>query len=548
MFKKKIYSIVFLSQSILFIFWFSFWAKLYLSPSTWSFRMLCPISVEVKLDHQWWESYGTRIDTIFNPLDILGSNISFSRSWYYNTIVQSDITDTPTRFITSAYNNPITQRISWDNLSLWTLDFETNSVNTTETRFEIYTHTIESSDFSADSSVMQNPTTDILNETWAWYYTFSPWTCEPDMEFPQDVQYVLDLNNTDKIKYFFGFDFFVRDGSWYTKDQPWYKDDNIVLQDAYYGKNQADKASWIDPSSMEVSFVYSDWSRVVFTGNSPWVNFAGTWKTRNRRRRDYRISFSPFGLVDFGIEKTMRFSGYISDYDWHTKYFYYTFNNPVAPRIWYQNPSTWAENVLPKTDIVIRISDNRAWVDPDSLQVSIYSWWCSGELIWDFSGSNLYKQAISGFANTPDYFIKILSGSIYSWEEFILPTNKTEICLIVKAEDNEQNELIWPLNTYSFTTRDQCWFYDCSNMFQIYRNPNAITWQIYRLQNLYITWWTNPYISNNTLYCGILGQLTNITWNISNSTNFKEDKLYISWGYFSLSWETLIITPFIVNN
>lgn len=548
MVKKKIYSIVFLSQSILFIFWFSFWSKLYLSPSTWSFKMLCPISVEVKIDHQWWESYGTRIDTIFNPLDILANNISFTRSGYYNTIVQSDITDTPTRFVTSAYNNPITQRISWDNLSLWKLNFETNSVNTTETNFEIYAHTTESSDFSADSSIMQNPTTDILNETWAWYYTFSPWTCEPDTEFPQYVQYVLDIDNTDKIKYFFGFDFFVRDGSWYTKDQPWYKDDNIVLEDAYYGKNQADKASWIDPNSMEVSFTYSDWSRVVFNWNSPWVNFAGTWKTRNRRRRDYRISLSPFGLVDFGIEKTMRFSGYISDYEWHTKSFYYTFNNPVAPRIWYLNPSTWAENVLPKTDIVIRISDNRAWVNPDSLQVSVYSWWCSGLLIWDFSGNNLYKQAISGFANTPDYFIKILSGSVYSWKEFILPTNEIEICLIVKAEDNEQNKLIWPLNTYSFTTRDQCWFYDCNNMFEIYRTPNAITGQIYRLQNLYITWGINPYITNNTLYCGILDQLTNLTWNIANPTNFKEDKLYISWGYFSLSWETLIITPFIVNN
>ncbi len=542
--KKFFYIPIFLIQGIIIISGFSLWAKLYFSPSTWDFKMLCPIKVEIKLDHQWSQSYGTRIDTIFDPLDILGTDISFSRWWFYNTIVQTDIWDLPTRLITSAYNNPITQRISGDNISLWNLNFQTHSVTTTETKFEIYAHTLDPQDFSNDSSIMFNPTTDSLTETWNAHYTLSPWTCEPDTEYPQNTQSVLDINNSDRIRYLFGFDFFVRDWSGYIKDQPWYKTDNIVLQDYYYGKNQADKASWIDPNSMTIEFIYSDGSKISFTWSNAWINLAWTGKTRNRKRRDYWISVSPFWLSDFGIEKTMRFSWNISDYAWHTLNLFYTFNSPIPPNIAFQSPNTWEENVLPKTDIFIKFSDNRAWVNPDSIEVEVYSWWCSGSRIWYFSGNDIYKEAIPGFANTPDYMIRISSGTIYSWHEFILPTNQTEICIKVAAKDNQQNSIVPPNDRYSFTTRNQCSFYDCENMFEIYRTPNSITWQIYSLPKVYITWWQNPYISNNTLYCGILWSLTLITGNIQSPISFKESTLYISGWIASLSWNVLTITPF----
>lgn len=548
MIMRNFFKLLILIQGIIFISGFSFWAKLYFYPNTWSFKMLCPTSVEIKLDHQWSESYGTRLDTIFNPLEILDTNISFSRSGFYNTIVQSDIWDSPTRLITSAYNNPITNRISWDNVSLWNFNFETHSVNTTWTRFEIYANTLDSADFSNDSSVMLNPTTDILSETWYGYYTFSPWTCDPDIEYPENTQSVLDINNSDRIKYLFWFDFFVRDGSGYTKDQPGYKTDNVILQDYYYGKNQANRESGIDPYSMTIEFIYSDWSKISFTWSNPWINLAWTGKTRDRKRRDYWISVSPFGLVDFGIEKTMEFSGKISDYAWHQTTIFYTFNNPTPPRIAYMSPNTWEKHILPKTDIVLKLSDNRAWIDPNSVQVEVYSWWCNGSMIWQFSGDSLYKEAVSWYANTPDYMIKISSWSVYNWQEFVLPTNETEICIKVSAEDNENNQIISPNNEYSFTTRNQCSFYDCENMFEIYRSPDAITWQIYSLPKLYITWGQNPYIVWDTLYCWLLWNITLITGNIQNPTNFKQKTLQVSWWFISLSGEVMTITPFIVNN
>lgn len=506
--------------------------------------MLCPISVDIKIDHQWAESYWTRLDTIFHPLEIDDTNISFSRGSFYNTVVQSDIWDSPTRLITSAYNNPITQRISGDNISLWKLNFETDSVDTNSTRFEIYSHTLDSQDFSNDSSVMLNPTTDILTETWYANYTFSPWTCIPDTEYPENTQSVLDINNSDRIRYLFWFDFFVRDWADYTKNQPWYKTDNIILEDYYYGKDQADKASWIDPYSMTIEFIYNDGSKISFTWASPRINLAGTGKTRDRKRRDYWISVTPFWLVDFGIEKTMKFSWHISDYAWHTVNLFYTFNNPTPPRISYMSPNTWSENVLPKTDIIFKLADNRAWIDPNSIEVRVYSWWCSWQLIWVFSWNFLYKQAVSGYANTPDYIVRVSSWSTYNWKEFILPTDETAICIIVKAEDNENNQISSPKDRYSFFTRNQCSFYDCENMFQIYRNINAITGQIYPIPKMYITWWKNPSIIWNTLYCWIVGDVTVITWNIQNATIFKEKSLQISWGFASLSGDVLTITPF----
>lgn len=547
MLSRKTFRLLFLIGSIVFISGFSFWAKLYFSPSTGNFKMLCPISIDVKLDHQWSESYGTRLDAIFNPLEILDTNISFSRSWFYNTIVQSDILDSPARLITSAYNNPISQRISWDNVSLWKINFETHSVNTTETRLWIYAHSFDPQDFSNDSSVMLNPTTDILSETWYGIYSFSPWTCIPDTEYPENTQSVLDINNSDRIRYLFWFDFFVRDWADYTKDQPGYKTDNIILQDYYYGKNQADKSSWINPFSMTIEFIYEDWSKIAFSWSSPWINLAWTWKTRDRKRRDYWISVSPFGLVDFGIEKTMKFSGNISDYAGHKIGIFYTFNKPTPPRISYMSPNTWDENVLPKTDIVLKLSDNRAWINPDSIEVSIYSGWCSGDIMWIFSWNSIHKQAVSWYANTPDYMIRISSWSVYDWKEFILPTDETKICVQVNVKDNEENTISSSNNSYSFTTRNQCSFYDCENMFQIYRNTNAITGQLYSLPKLYISWWKNPYLIWNTLYCGIAGDVTLLTWNIQNPTYFKEKKLQISGWFVSVSWEVLTITPFTNN-
>ena len=469
----------------------------------------------------------------------------FIESWNnYNVYPSSQNTmySSPTRFAFMLSNNPPKHLAG--TIEIWTLGIISRGI---VTWWYIGTY----SPWSIVSDSIGNNLS--LSTGWG-IFTFITGTCQPDNWSPYTSTFTPNLavnNSTTKIQAESGFMFWLYDNiNEYTWSQPGYNDDSLSLTTTWYLANKAGKNIGIATGTLSFTL---QWSGINTWRNShtPMVFTAGnittlSWSTKTWDRfwRDYYIHITGSTIPSYGIEKPMIFSGYFQDRNGNSGNFVRYFNNPINPRLSENSPANWATNILPHTDIQVRVSDDRAGIESGSLYVSIFSWWCGGtQLGHTFSWTELNLSGASWSGNTPDYIITIYSGNIS------LPTPGVNICVIVSGQDNVWNQII--NNSWNFWTRALCntleWCMDPLSLQFLWNGYTAT----FSAPILYITWANTPYpnIQGNTLDCwpgvGFTGFLLTgniITWwwytwyNASNILN-------ISWWRAEIVNNKLIIHP-----
>jgi len=170
-------------------------------------------------------------------------------------------------------------------------------------------------------------------------------------------------------------------------------------------------------------------------------------------------------------------------------------NKEDNPKIKNTTPTNWATEVLPLTDIWMTVRDNRAWVNNNSIVVSIYNESLGSQLVWEFSWWTLPLQATIWIADTPDYIATIMSWQYYNWNFFRIPTPTSwswtyEIKVVAHAVDNE-----WNIGNpfFNFNTRHACSYYPwCVEPLELsWIYINWLVWStIYPWIELNITWST----------------------------------------------------------
>lgn len=217
----------------------------------------------------------------------------------------------------------------------------------------------------------------------------------------------------------------------------------------------ADRASGIDPSTL--SFTFSN-TPTTFTQSNVSAMDPINGFTWDRRYRDYQITVAATQLTPFGIEEPITMAGTVREFSTKVNNFSYSFNPAIAPWLTNLDPYHNQEQILPISDVRLRVRDDWAGVDPDSIVVTISH---SGTTLGIFSGSDLHLEGVAGDALTDDFNIHIYSGTERNGKklEFPIPNAlnvANYIDVIVDVEDANGNSPVNPHDRYGFYTRYSC--------------------------------------------------------------------------------------------
>jgi len=321
-----------------------------------------------------------------------------------------------------------------------------------------------------------------------------------------------------------------------------------------------------------------------------WSNFStknATWMVWDLRDRWYDVTINSGALPAFGIEQEITLTATWEDNLWNLSISGITFNSPRAPfvyRTWIANwnGGIWSinspyinakpnrlTNVYPRLNTIrFVVLDDRAWVDSSSLSVTIRSWWINGEILY----STWYNWLIlswltymydsnglgwsSGITHSYNYDIIV---QVWWTSGFDLPYN-TNIYVVISWYDLASNHFVttWyasdQKNYFSFTTRNSCPLIQCIDRV-IIDTWDVSTRMVYSWSVLFVTWWTNPYVSGDILYCN-MAQLSWIdlqTWYVTFYTWYTWMNLVIkptdlSWFTTYLSWDTVYVLKYICGD
>jgi len=319
-----------------------------------------------------------------------------------------------------------------------------------------------------------------------------------------------------------------------------------------------------------------------------WSNFStknATWMVWDLRDRWYDVTINSGALPAFGIEQEITLTATWEDNLWNLSISGITFNSPRAPfvyRTWIANwnGGIWSinspyinakpnrlTNVYPRLNTIrFVVLDDRAWVDSSSLSVTIRSWWINGEILY----STWYNWLIlswltymydsnglgwsSGITHSYNYDIIV---QVWWTSGFDLPYN-TNIYVVISWYDLASNHFVttWyasdQKNYFSFTTRNSCPLIQCIDRV-IIDTWDVSTRMVYSWSVLFVTWWTNPYVSGDTLYCSMawLSWIDLQTWYVTFYTWYIWSDLIIaqsSWFTTYLSWDTVYVLKYICGD
>lgn len=547
------------------------WARLYVQ--TWSsaiVKMLCPVQIPVWIYHNGgtsensssvtaWLEYnsgdikiGKVTNTNYNTfVEDVASWFIFN-NWLYSIIYNN--TGIDPFFKVSASNNPFAHLV-WD-LTIGNLTIQSYDVVKTDTTISINYNPFPSLYSSIWWWTWSNQSWspyEILNATWWVTFSFITGTCQPDTAAPYAQTFIPNTNGTTKIYSTSGLSLYLRDDQYdYPNSQPGYLSDVLTLSNANYKIWQAGRNlgihTWTISFTVKGNGRNYNWGTPVIV--NAWTVNILSWitKTRDRFWRDYYVAIT--GLPSYGIEKAMIFSWSFSDRAGNTASFIHYFNNPVNPWLSNQSPANWAVSILPKTDILVKVSDDRAGVNSGSLSVTIQSGWCAGTTLYTFTWASLHLNSVVGSADFPDYWINIASWDIN------LPIPYVPICVTVSGNDLSWNPI--SPNTWTFTTRWSCnsleW---CMNPLEVYFSRNSIL-TTYTGAILYATWASGiyPYVGNGsfsgTLFCWPTFSFTGflLTGNITTGYGTRytgyngNPRLNFSWGTAQVVGNEITIFPF----
>ncbi|MCX6823314.1 MAG: hypothetical protein NTX91_04995 [candidate division SR1 bacterium] len=488
-------------------------AKIYIDTGTTDIKIYCPYTIPVEIVHApAEESTSTtvhiQIDTGVFKIGYTSNNLynyfqeSLSGGFVvngsnYNVYPSSQniMYSTPTRFAFMLSNNP--PRHLAGTIEIGTIGIISRGIVTGG-----YIGT-----YIPGSVVSDSIGNNLSLTTGGGIFTFITGTCQSDNGLPYTSTFTPNLaanSSTTKVKAESGFSFWLYDNSnEYTGSQPGYTDDSLSLTTTGYTANKAGRNLGIATGTISFTLRGSG-TNVSWNSSTPMIftagnitTLSGSIKTWDRFWRDYYINITGNTMPSYGIEKPMLLSGYFEDRDGNSGSFIRYFNNPINPRLSENSPADGATNILPLSDIQVRVSDDWAGIDSGSLQVSIYSGGCAGvQLGHIFSGAEINLSGIAGSADTPDYIITLHSGAM------ILPTPGVNICVIVSGQDNAMNQII--SNSWNFWTRASCNTLEgCMEPLTINFLWNGNT-SIFSLPILYVTGANSPYpyLQGNTLDCG----------------------------------------------
>ena len=542
------------------------------------FKLFCPNTINITYDKlsnpntpAWVILY---MD--FNPADIVfdANNFSFSNlfpAWW--------ISPSLTTWFHGANSRLSAQRWGINNIlpnqwNVGTISFYSKKVN--QTNLSLYTSGRWFNDRLSDTDLYYNNWEDMLTSVSGATYYFVTWLCNPDIAWPIVTNFFpnITLNNrqvwygphtrwpiqnvSPKIFNNNWLSFRVNDGDSYTKNQPWYITwtyDNLNYNDyfantagsgVYRPLNVADRASGINPASLR--FQFSHMPGITFNQNNVF-SIDGLWYTWDRRHRDYAIQIASNQIDDFGIENPIYFSGYRQEFSTKDRHFVYNFNPAIAPWLTNLDPYNWQTEILPYSDIRLRVRDDRAWVDSWYLVVTVLD---GTEIVKVFSGDDLHLEAISWDADYNDYNIHIYSGTNRSFPIDTGLNIANTITIKVDARDLKNNTTIAPYDRYQFDTRYSCRSYPwCMDPLIVYIYDNTgnmnsypyLPWDmlVYSNDAVNVDTWTQ------TLNCGSSSWSLNI-WTyihgdglINPNADYRNDKLYIIGADVTISWNTLIL-------
>jgi len=464
---------------------------------------------------------------------------------------------------------------------IWTLSF--SSKRTDDTVFSFYVVWQGFTDGGGDTDLYYWAGEDMLIYASGAVFSFNTWTCSPDVINPlfdnfspnifanRTVNY-WDRSRTPlaqvpiKISKDAGFSFEVKDGDSLTKNQPWYVAGtypsldindyraNLAGPEVYSPFNVADRASWIDPNSLNFSFSNTP---TLFTQNNILLSpIHGL--TRERRNRDYQVKVANNLINDFPIEEEIIFSWYVEEFSSKNIQVTKSFNTPVNPWITDIEPFHQSEMALPLTDIKLRVRDDWSGIDSGSLILTVLS---GSNTLAIFSGEDLHLEAVNGDANSPDFWIHIYSGINYAGQSFKFPIPLTKfvkntITVQVNASDQKWNSPNNPYDRREFYTRYSCGSYTwCQDPLSIYvRQNSGRVENIYLDLELYVTGAVGTGMPNldllwKSLDCGdeapIIYTGISITWQfVDNPGIFTGDKLYFEGADIVISGGTVVFGDF----
>jgi len=558
---------------------FMFWqaSKLSFSPNAWNLLMYCPQSIDIVMDNT---------DTPIAWLDML---LDFS--WIQIGDIDFDIIDLDKYVLASLLSSETTAGERWtfawtrkpdkirqqsENPILWRFLF-TNRYLQTITDVSFY-GLANTTNWDSNLSYAWQDWLEIPAWLWQWHYNYITWTCTPDTKAP-----IFPISNMTFIRNWAyrviswsNYTFRIIDDS-NTSVQYRYPTPNFILTN-YTGwwANAVDNQYGVNSWTIQVSIQWTTYSDVYLDG---WTNnfssILSTWITRHQKDKWYDIEINP--IKPFNIEEeiiiTIRWSDntHISkpqSYEWLNTI---VFNSPKSPEVIRdslpdRSPAT-STLVNPELEeIIFRVEDDRAGVNSWSLVINIFTWDVSWPVwvnplkqyqYWDvwfslswvskiFSSNNI----IGSHSITHDLNYQITLT--WFWR---LPED-SYIWVVVSGEDFAYVPQGFSPNSFHFQTRISCSSLQCGDWVAIYTwQTNAFT--IFTETWLTITWWKNPYLDWDLLYCAwpeyiplsIYKNSTEIsywnsTWWISVLQNFTwwNFDIQIVWWTAKIVWNTLYIT------
>lgn len=342
------------------------------------------------------------------------------------------------------------------------------------------------------------------------------------------------------------FTFFVYD-KWWNNSKWWFSWQETILENYRLAPSWLDNQEWVDPSSISVtitsksnSIVLTSWNWLILEKYT-WSTYGSpyTWDSNDRW---YYVSFTVSWLA---VETPVSMEISVSDNVWklcatskHKNSITYSMNQETPPSVTLQTPT--AMNAMPNTPIVLKVSDDWAWIDTGSVKITIPEISVSGDVVIPehvYSWLDLSFELISWTEElwwASSYYV-----TFQPKEEFPVSTDVSLSC--------EVQDLAGVSNTsiLSFETRPDCSVYGCINYLDLfYRDYNTsivrFTWPL-----LVVTWTFYPYPvltweNSDILMCWPDSNDKTLTWNIKiysdwsviNGNIYSYSWLYVTWLEF----------------
>jgi hypothetical protein len=163
---------------------------------------------------------------------------------------------------------------------------------------------------------------------------------------------------------------------------------------------------------------------ITYRASDSAVSFVTSMLTRDRKPRNYSVTINP-SQNRFFTERAITISGIVSDRisQWDTKNtntFTYTFNQAKPPFVTPISPANGENITTSLTGITLRIDDDRAWVDIDTVKVTI------GPKTYDKNSPEFTYQYALRTANNPNngdyYIITIVPSTAFGFAEDVVIT------------------------------------------------------------------------------------------------------------------------------